>query len=303
MMNKIKIEIVAVATGIALLTLVLATSCQTIPAGPKNPTFAEGENPCPEGQRWVLVENMSDEFNGKKVDLEKWQVEPNENGWNWDGRVPALFQAERVSVGDGSMNIEVGVLEEPITKKDKTFEYYGAIVRSLNPGQMGWYYECRMKANATEMSSTFWLNTKGGGETQELDIQECVGKTSELTDEWGRNWDRIFHSNTIFWRRGTDPLRQQIQDGYEMEVKNHSDYFVYAAWWKSAEEVRFYLNGKYMYSLHPEVVWDIPAYLHMAIEKYDWNPIPADGGLLASGTLEERTTTYDWIRTWKLVHP
>ncbi|VGO20463.1 hypothetical protein [Pontiella sulfatireligans] len=56
-----------------------------------------------------------------------------------------------------------------------------------------------------------------------------------------------------------------------------------------------------MYSIHPESKWDIPAYLHMAIETYDWNPIPEDGGMVASETLDERTTKYDWIRTWKLV--
>ncbi len=44
----------------------------------------------------------------------------------------------------------------------------------------------------------------------------------------------------------------------------------------------------------------MPAYIQMAIETYDWNPIPDDGGLVEHGTREERTTQYDWVRTWKL---
>ena len=56
-----------------------------------------------------------------------------------------------------------------------------------------------------------------------------------------------------------------------------------------------------MYSLRPEKAWNAPSYLHMAIEKYDWNPIPEDGGMVADGSQKERTTRYDWIRTWKLV--
>jgi hypothetical protein len=76
---------------------------------------------------------------------------------------------------------------------------------------------------------------------------------------------------------------------------------VYGAWWKSPEEIRFYLDGKYAYSIHPKVAWDVPAYIQMAIETYDWNPLPEDGGLVESGTWEQRTTQYEWVRTWKLV--
>ena len=60
------------------------------------------------------------------------------------------------------------------------------------------------------------------------------------------------------------------------------------------------MDGKYAYSINPSVEWDMPAYLQMAIETYSWNPIPEDGGLVESGTWEERTTQYEWIRTWRL---
>lgn len=75
---------------------------------------------------------------------------------------------------------------------------------------------------------------------------------------------------------------------------------MYGAWWKSVDEIQFFLNGKYAYSIHPEIAWDVPAYIQMAIETYDWNPIPDDGGLVEHGTRDERTTQYDWVRTWKL---
>ncbi|MEO0797137.1 MAG: glycosyl hydrolase [Verrucomicrobiota bacterium] len=269
--------------------------------GQSGPTFSEGEDPSPETKTWELVEKMSDEFDGDQIDLEKWQLDPVGNSFNWVGRPPGLFQAKNVAVEGGNMRVEVGVLEEPVTIKGDTFTYYGAIIRSIAAGQPGWYYECRMKANATEMSSTFWLLSKGGeGEAQELDIQECVGKTSELTDKWGRNWDQIFHSNTIHWRYFSEPKRIQIQGQKNLDVKNHSRYFVYGAWWKSPEEIQFFLDGEYAYSIHPESVWDLPAYLHMAMETYDWNPVPEGGGMVAAGTKDQRTTKYDWIRTWKL---
>jgi hypothetical protein len=79
----------------------------------------------------------------------------------------------------------------------------------MNPGQPGWYFECRMKANATVMSSTFWLITKPKSEKGlELDIQECVGLVTDKTAPWAKKWDRIFHSNLIHWTR---PQKVQIQ--------------------------------------------------------------------------------------------
>ncbi|MEM0964565.1 MAG: glycosyl hydrolase [Verrucomicrobiota bacterium] len=271
--------------------------------GQSAPTFMEGEDPRPDGLNWVPVEKMSDEFNGKAVDLRKWQIEPNENSFTWIGRPPGLFQAKNVSVSEGSLQVEVGVLDEPWEGEEGLYTYYGGIVRSITPGDVGYYFECRMKANATEMSSTFWLLTEGGyDEALELDIQECVGRVTPLTRGWARNWDRVFHSNTIHWRYFSEPRRVQKSNYVQLDEKNSSRYFVYGAWWKSDEEIQFFLDGVYQYSIRPDSTWDIPAYLHMAIETYDWNPVPEDGGMVASGTKEERTTKYDWIRTWKLVN-
>ncbi len=291
----------------SLLTIILS-GCNTFkqpnhnPIEPTKPTFLVGQDPLTAGKKWAPIEYMSDEFNGTKVNLKKWQIEPNQNTFTWIGRPPGLFRAENVSVQNGDLCIEVDVLDEPFTNSDGTYLYSGGIVRSLRPGNVGDYFECRMKANATEMSSTFWLLSIGGpSEAQELDIQECVGKTSELTKKWARNWDHIFHSNAIHWRYFTEPNQKKSQDWVELKEKNHERYFIYGAWWKSEKEIQFFLDGKYMYSINPKESWEWPGYLHMAIETYDWNPVPADGGMIASGTKNQRTTRYDWIRSWKVV--
>ncbi len=280
------------------LVLLGAASCF---AGEKGPMFVEGGDPRPEGKKWVAVEQLSDEFSGEKIDLKKWQVEPVGNSFTWIGRPPGLFKAENISVKEGNLCVKVDVLDEPFFGEEGKYTYSGGIVRSLAAGQPGWYYECRMKANATEMSSTFWLLTIGGpDEAQELDIQECVGKTSELTQNWGRGFTNMLHSSAIHWRYFSEPKETKVNGWKSLEEKNSSRYFVYGCWWKSPEELRFYLDGNYMYSITPPSKWDWPAYLHMAIETYDWNPVPEDGGMVASGTEEERTTKYDWVRTWKL---
>lgn len=307
MRRDVRTQGVTVRAGIALSLLLMPLFASGQPAMQKGsvegPVFISGDDPCPKGLRWEPVKSLSDEFAGERVDSEKWQTEPRANGWGWIGRPPGIFQAKNVTVEDGEMQVQVGVLDEPVEYRKKyTYTYYGGIIRSVHSGQVGWYYECRMKANHTEMSSTFWLMSKDDPiKKLELDIQECVGKTSELSDDWARDWDHIYHSNAIHRRNRHNPEQKQQQAYVELPEKNCSRFFVYGAWWKSADEIRFYLDGKYMYSIHPDIAWDVPAHLHMAVETYDWNPVPADGGLVASGTQDERTTRYDWIRTWKLV--
>ena len=263
------------------------------------PFFAEGHDPKPAGQEWVPVAELSDEFDSETIDEDKWQTEPSGGGWRWIGRAPGLFRAENVALADGKMKVTVGPLSEPLSIRGKQFLYQGAIVRSKHPGKVGWYFETRMKANATEMSSTFWLVSRVRGRKQELDIQECIGRMSPQAADWVHNWDQIFHSNLI--RTQSDmPGKVQIQDSVQLPTKNHERFYVYAAWWKSPEEVQFFLDGEYAYSLKPDVSWDLLAFIQMAIETYDWNPVPAGGGLVASGTREQRTTQYDWVRVWQL---
>ncbi|MGJ8725913.1 MAG: glycosyl hydrolase [Roseibacillus sp.] len=265
------------------------------------PFFQPKHDPKPSQKTWVKVPELSDEFRGSSLDLKKWQSEPTGNGWTWIGRPPALFRSENVVVKGDMMNVTVSKLPKPYSTKKSHFTHQGAIVRSLHPGKLGWYFECRMKANATEMSSTFWLMTKGNHKKKlELDIQECVGKMSPHAESWVKNWDQIFHSNLIHRVNRHNPEKVQIQGQKYTSTKNHERFYVYGAWWKSPHEVQFFLDGEYVYSIKAPIEWDVPAFIQMAIETYDWNPLPADGGMVESGTWEQRTTKYDWVRTWRL---
>lgn len=92
-----------------------------------------------------------------------------------------------------------------------------------------------------------------------------------------------------------DPPSNRYAEGeYSIERLETGD------WWKSPEEVRFHLDGEYVYSIKPKVARIVPAFVQMAGEIYDWNPIPGDGGLMETCTWQQRTTQLDWVRTWKL---
>ncbi|MEH0152658.1 carbohydrate-binding protein [Limibacter armeniacum] len=268
------------------------------------PTFNAGQDPKPNGKAWQKVNNMSDEFNNG-FNSDKWIKNPTGNGWTWIGRAPGLFEEENVSVAGGALKVLTKKFSTPKTVNGKTWTHGGGIVRSKNAGEAGWYFECRMKANVTNMSSTFWLMTPPSDcntvKKLELDIQECIGKTTSQTATWAQTWDQIYHSNMIERTSGCVQDAVQIQGSVAMPAKANSRYFVYGCWWKSPNEARFYLDGVYQYSVIPNVPFNEQMFLQMAIETYDWNPIPANETIFDTASADDRSTKYDWIRVWKLV--
>ncbi|MDG1804759.1 glycosyl hydrolase [Flavicella sp.] len=263
--------------------------------------FFQAQPPKLENGTWKKVKALSDEFNGKKIDTKKWNIEPEGHfELNWIGRAPALFQKESFDIKDGYLSIEVGELPKPVTIGKSTYKYHGGILRSYKKTSVGHYYECRMKMNKTEMGGGFWLCHKGTCENKnEIDITESVGLLTEQTHKWAYDWDQIMHSNAI--HRGSACVKQ-VRDQKKMApaTKNHKRFYTYGFYWKSPTELLFYLDGAYVYTLTPPVPFDQNLILQFSIEAYDWNPIPEIGSKVATGTKEERTTLIDYIRVYKL---
>ncbi|TNJ46399.1 HYR domain-containing protein [Tamlana fucoidanivorans] len=273
------------------------------------PYSVDGLSAAPVGKKWIKVEELSDEFNGAEFDDTKWHRDPASDPFGWYGRPPALFESDNVSVNNGYLNITVEKFDSPKTVNNKSWTYGGAILRSKSKAKYGQYYECRMQANKTVMSSTFWIAypqncTTGPIRKLELDIQECVGRIHEGTHSWASNFANIYASNT--WRH--DRACDTEVDGAKqspaktiLNEKNNSRFFVYGCWWKSPNEMIFYLDGKQTHTItNPPADFDIEGYITMAIETYDWNPIDSNNDIIATGSIDDRTTKYDWVRTWKL---
>ncbi|MEP0212313.1 MAG: glycosyl hydrolase [Cellulophaga sp.] len=276
----------------------------------KKPYFI-GTNPTPNGKKWKTVYKLTDEFSDNKINSKKWYTDPNAHPHlKWPGRLPALFQSKRIKANKGKMTIEVGKLGEPKTispyGKPLTYTYYGGILRSKITSTVGNYYECRMKMSKTEMGGGFWLMgyNNNCNKKHEIDITESVGVLTPLTAEWARKakWDKIYHSNAIRRENKCQKDSKRAQGAVTTTTKNHERYYVYGFWWKSATELVFFLDGKEQYTLTPPVPFNQQMYLQFSIESYDWNPIPADGGKVASANLKDRTCYVDYIRTFKLIN-
>ena len=274
----------------------------------ENKPYFMGDDPTPTGKKWVKVENKSDEFNGDTFDDTKWHRSPATDGFGWYGRPPALFEAENVTVSDGNLNVTTLKYDTPKNERGINWTHGGAIVRSKETASSGHYYECRMKANKTVMSSTFWISFKQNCNTGpvrklELDIQECVGRVHSGTDAWAKDFDNIYHSNTWRHNRPCDTefdVSKQAPGKKVLSEKNHSRYFVYGCWWKSPNEILFYLDGEFAYAINnPPADFDLEGHLTMAIETYDWNPID-DANIFETASFDDLTTKYDWIRSWEL---
>lgn len=253
------------------------------------------------GKSWHKIEALSDEFNSNEIDQDKWHTAAQGHPeLNWTGRAPALFQHESFGIADGMLSITVGELPEPVKMGNLTYLYHGGILRSYLKTNVGHYYECRMKMNKTEMGGGFWLCHAGTcGDKTEIDITESVGRLTEETHKWAHQWDQIMHSNAI--HRKTDCNESKRDQGQMIPpTKNSERFYTYGFYWKSSTESMFYLDGEYVYTLTPPIPFDNDLILQFSIEAYDWNPIPKTGSLVATGTLEERTTLIDYIRVYKL---
>ncbi|WP_147302995.1 T9SS type A sorting domain-containing protein [Marinoscillum furvescens] len=265
------------------------------------PYFQSGQDPKPSGKVWQKVNNLSDEFNGSSLDLNKWK---NTDPSRWIGRAPGIFKQNTVSVANGELRITNYKLAQSEWHNGNEYTHAGGMVRSKNAGQPGWYYEARMKASKTFMSSTFWLinfRNEGSGcdvRVTELDIQECVGVVTS-SQGWTQSFDESMHSNTHSRNVTCSTPTGSNGNSTATSGKVYAGYHVYGAWWKSPTEVQFFLDGNHVYTITPPADFDIGQYLNMVTETYDWNPVPADGGM--NGTWDERTTRYSWVRTWKLV--
>lgn len=265
------------------------------------PFFTE-INPAPTSKKWTKVEALSDEFTATDLDEVKWK---NTDPAQWIGRAPGLFKKNTVSQSDGNLKLTADLLPAPEVVNGNTYTHAGSYITSNTTAQVGYFMECRMKASKTFMSSTFWLINKrneGTGcdvRTTELDIQECVGQVTG-TATWTQTTDQQMGSN-LHSRSTSCPETPtgSVGGNTSLSDKASAAYHVYGAWWKSPTEVEFYLDGKKVRTVVPVANFNLGMYMKMVVETYDWNPVPVGGGM--NGSAQDRTTYYDWVRTWKLI--
>jgi hypothetical protein len=195
--------------------------------------------------------------------------------------------------------------------RDITFTIKGGAVRSKNTVYTG-YFECRVKAAATSMSTTFWFS--GGGGTgpkgcdeyhQEWDIQESIGREGDFNGSW---FAKGMHSNAHYWYTDCDGKRHDYraeQVKFEEDELASENFHVYGGWWRDEISASYYYdNGEpkhqKFYDKISKKPMDKPMHMNLVCETYPfpWIELPNDEEL-ADPT--KNTVYYDWVRAYKLV--
>ena len=184
----------------------------------------------PKGYKWVVNEDYTDEFNGRRLSASKWHAK---SPYWTNGRPPATFKAENVSVKKGCLRITNTVLSPTEGLDGKPGDKYslagGAVASVKNQAHYG-YYETRMKASLTTMSSTFWLSNrpvekkiiKDGKEirtwsSQELDIIETMGVIGTVNPDnpWNKKWNMQMNSNAHYMGHRTKRILRIERKEYQ----------------------------------------------------------------------------------------
>lgn len=269
--------------------------------------------PIPNGKQLTFNAGMSDEFNYTgQASATKWEVsDPPNTSHLWHGRFPGHFDSDAVSVSGGKLRIVASQKNKWLKDYDgnwKTFTHQGGLVHSKQAGSYG-YYEAKIKGNKTFMSTTFWLITKGcsSGRGTELDILETFGVATQNSNGVKtvgmENFTKRMNCNTHGFGCPGRTNNQESGTGAFLDATNTAKTsdaeHIYGALWLNANKVIFYLDGKKIGEVVPHTNFDMQMHLKMVVEAYDWNR-PKSGSDGMNASLADRTTTYDYVRVWKL---
>lgn len=251
---------------------------------------------CPLGSGWVFVADFSDEFEGDRLDEEKWW---DFNPTTFIGRKPGLFSRANVAVKDGLLQLTASRMPPAMETVENAARGYHsfatAIVKSRKRVRYG-YFEVRSKAMRSAATSAFWLydpldadkKYKPGSYTEEIDVFEIFGKHPKL-------------ANTLFMtvHRQETPyvetlVRVNLQSTGSQWVAPHNftdEYHVFALLW-TPDAITWYVDGAERWSIRNEFHRNP---LHVM---FDSEIMEAWGGLPDPNDLPSRFLI-DYVRTWQ----
>ncbi len=241
---------------------------------------------------WVLNEEMSDEFDGERIDTAKWYVEGTEGKYKrWIGRAPSQFSPANVRVENGKLNIT--------TKWDPDFDYstktkpeykspyekYTTAAVLSNKTFLYGYMEIKCKAADAAITSSFWTT----GKHSELDVFEFVGD-SKRADK-----DRTYPFAIHDWSTA-DGEANEWKDAVELDWRVADDFHVYGCEW-SESGLKFFADGKLVKAatraeLGKAWVLTQPLMIWVDSETFYWEGFPDEDDLPVDFEIE-------YIRVWQ----
>ena len=230
--------------------------------------------------KWVKYGPMSDEFEGDRLDPQKWTLGMS---W-WKGRQPALFSEKNVTVSDGKLHLTMRKEKLPAElAKSGYHDYTSAALHTKARSSYG-YYEVKARPMNSAGSSSFWFQQdEPPGWATEIDVFEIGGKAKGFENKYNMT---LHVSGTP-----TEKGHWQVGAAWLAPWRLADDFHVYGLDW-TKEELRFYVDGVLVRSVE-NTHWHQPLYLIFDSETMpDWFGMPDDRDLPSTFSIE-------YVRAWK----
>jgi len=228
---------------------------------------------------WKKYELMSDEFEGTRLDPNKWHpVNPK-----WLGRQPAFFYSGNVSVSDGKLHLAMKKQEVPEMPKDKGYHTYtSAAVQSKTKVKYG-YFEVKCRPMKSHGSSSFWFYESSPELWTEIDVFEIGGAAP--------GFERKYNMNVHVFRTPTENKHWSKHGVWAAPSNLAEGYHVYGLQWDK-EKITWYFDGV-------PVRWIENTHWHQALTlNFDSETMPEWFGLPKDKDLPS-TYSIEYIRAWK----
>lgn len=292
---------VAVLTVFATVSVVCAQSTLSADSAPSQDSLLPASDPSNSGG-WVLREDMSDEFEGSKINETKWFVEgAGGKYYIWKGRAPSQFAPHNVRLEDGKLKLRSQW--EPNFKfaeseghegntyavhKGKRIPVTTAGVITRKRFLYG-YMEVKSKAGNAAMTSSFWAI----GYESELDIYEQMGRPKNKKGDIRDNMAKL---SVHDWSPPAKRPTRKFGCKHIMPFRVADDFHVYGCEWGD-DYLKFFVDGKLAYETTKEAEgkgWTIsnPLEIWLDSEIFVWLGLPDAGELPVDFEIE-------YVRVWQ----
>lgn len=234
----------------------------------------------PAGAEWVMVPEMSDEFEGKDLDPAKWR----KYSPVFVGRQPAFFMEKNVKVRKGKLQITALPEDPPENAKAHGFHSFTTgLARTIGRLRYG-YFEARTRPMDTNFASGFWLYAEDSNMKTEIDIHELCGGPHRFSD-------RYFMNLHVFRLPETGENHKSVKAEVQLTFRPVEDFHTYGCEWDE-ESISWFVDGERVYT-EPNVYWHQSLHIHFDAETHPgWFGTPKTKTVPA-------TYHIDWVRTWQ----
>lgn len=247
---------------------------------------------------WVLNKQLSDEFEGTKLDTDKWWAQGDGGYYKWKGRAPSQFTPRNVVLEDGKLKLRSKWEPDFAFAKDIFDDRkYENITTAGVIGRKRFLYgymEVKSKAANSAMTSSFWTL----GYQSELDMYEQMGRPIIMEKP---DFDHSYMFSIHDWSPGVVAGHNKVFTGiHQLPFRVADDFHVYGCEW-GEDYLKFYVDGKLVHSatqqeLASSWILNNPLEIWFDSEVFYWFGIPGK---------EEFPCDYEieYFRLWQKPHP